>query len=64
VSVTPLNSVVIPLLVIQKDRVVLAKSTLARAWALSSCSGLTWAGFGPILFLSCPFPFLPELKKF
>jgi hypothetical protein len=60
VSVTPLNSVVTPLLVIQKDRVVLAKS----ARALSSCSGLTWAGFGPILFLSFLFPFLPELKKF
>jgi hypothetical protein len=26
--------------------------------------GLTWAGFGPILFMSFLFPFLPELKKF
>jgi hypothetical protein len=32
VSVTPLNSVATPLLVIQKDRVVLAKSARAHAW--------------------------------
>jgi hypothetical protein len=64
VLVTPLNSVVTPLLVIQKERVVLAKSARARAWALFSCSGLTWAGFGPILFIVFLFLFLPELKKF
>jgi hypothetical protein len=60
VSVTPLNSAVTPLLVIQKDRVILAKS----ARALFSCSGLTWAMFGPILFIVFLFVFLPELKKF
>jgi hypothetical protein len=42
VSVTPLNSVVVPLLVIQKDRVVLAKSTRARAGAFL----LQWADLG------------------
>jgi hypothetical protein len=64
VSVTPLNSAMTPLLVIQKDKVVLAKYARARARVLSSCSGLTWAGFGPILFIVFLFLFLPELKKF
>jgi hypothetical protein len=64
VSVTPLNSAATPLLVIQKDRAVLAKSARARARALFSCSGLTWASFGPILFIVFLFLFLPELKKF
>jgi hypothetical protein len=30
----------------------------------SVCSGPTWVGFGPILFIPFLFPFLPELKKF
>jgi hypothetical protein len=55
VSVTPLNSATTLLLVIQKDRVVLAKSARARARALFSNSGPTWAGCGPALFLSFSF---------
>ena len=35
--------------------------TLGRA---SAYVGLTWAGFGPILFIVFLFLFLPELKKF
>jgi hypothetical protein len=31
---------------------------------VSAYVGLTWASFGPILFMSFLFPFLPELKKF
>jgi hypothetical protein len=60
VSVTLLNSAATSLLVIQKDRVVLAKSVRA----LFSCSGLIWASFGPILFIVFLFLFLPEIKKF
>jgi hypothetical protein len=30
----------------------------------SVCRGLTWAGFGPILFIPFLFPFPPGLKKF
>jgi hypothetical protein len=36
----------------------------AHTRALSSSNGLTWAGFGPELFIYFLFPFLPELKKF
>jgi hypothetical protein len=61
VSVTPLNSAATPLLVIQKHRVVLAKSAQARAQALFSSSGPTWAGCGPTLFLS--FSFFARAKE-
>jgi hypothetical protein len=35
----------------------------ARAGALLSCSGLTWAGFGPILFMPFLFSFSTRAKE-
>jgi hypothetical protein len=55
------NSIATPLQVIQNDGGLFTKSARGRT---SACDGLTWAGFGPILFMSFLFPFLPELKKF
>jgi hypothetical protein len=56
---------VTPLQVIQNDGGLFAKLVpRARARALLPVDVLTWSGFGPILFMSFLFPFLPELKKF
>jgi hypothetical protein len=64
-SATHSNSAANPVLVSQNTRGLSAYST-ARACAgtFPPVVGPTWAGFGPDLFISFLFPFLPELKKF
>jgi hypothetical protein len=59
VSVTPLNSVATPLLVIQKDRVILAKFARGHARGRASAlAGPVRAGFSPELFIILLFLFL------
>jgi hypothetical protein len=62
-SATHGNSAGHPVRVIQNARGLFAKSARARGRA-SACVGLTWADFGPILFIVFLFLFLRELKKF
>jgi hypothetical protein len=64
-SATHRNSAGHPVRVIQNARGLFAKSVQARARGRASASsGLTWAAFGPILFIVFLFLFLPEVNKF